>query len=203
MIPPHFKHFVFPRDYSLQRESTISRNRGLERRKVEFVQSHKTWQNEPSYTFLDVFQQQNSKNGFHGKVYSNPSNLQRTSPMENGRQGIEPRVPLERTCRKYSHDFPQRDILQRTYHRREIKQEITYSDSFRPIRGGNPTKLPRGFTPLRHQEISDQKSPYFPIPGRIWERKRLIGKEQDFFQPEEEIVRSYDTEIFGPAKRIT
>ncbi|MBW0588298.1 hypothetical protein O181_128013 [Austropuccinia psidii MF-1] len=87
--------------------------------------------------------------------------------VENGRQGIQPRVPLERTCRNYPEDFPQRDILQRTYHRREIELEIAYSDSFRLIRSGNPTKFPSGFTPLRHQHISDQESPYFPIPGRI------------------------------------
>ncbi|MBW0547526.1 hypothetical protein O181_087241 [Austropuccinia psidii MF-1] len=103
------------------------------------------------------FQQQKYRNGFHRTVYSNPSNLQRTSPMDNGRQGIQPRVPLERTCRKYAEYFPQRDILQRTYNRREIEPEITYSDSFRHIRSGNPTKLPSGFTPLRHHQISDQE----------------------------------------------
>ncbi|MBW0545241.1 hypothetical protein O181_084956 [Austropuccinia psidii MF-1] len=129
------------------------------------------------------------------------SNLQRTSAVGNGRQGIQPRVPLERTCRNYPEYFPQRDILQRTYHRREIKPELTYYDSFSLIRSGNPTKLPSGFTPLRHQQISDQESPYFPIQGRIQERKRIIGQEQDFFQPEAERVRSYVTELVGPANR--
>ncbi|MBW0540863.1 hypothetical protein O181_080578 [Austropuccinia psidii MF-1] len=71
------------------------------------------------------------------------------------------------------------------------------------MRTGNPTRLPSGFTPLRHQQISDQESPYFPIPGRIQEGKRIIGKEQDFFQPEEERVRSYDPEVVGPAERST
>ncbi|MBW0557533.1 hypothetical protein O181_097248 [Austropuccinia psidii MF-1] len=180
-----------------------------------------------------------SRNDLHRTVYSNPSNLQRaspvengrqgikarvpleracrkypedlpqrailqrTSPVENGRQGIKARVPLERSCRKYPEDLPQRDILQRTYHKREIEPEITYSEYFRLIRSGNPTKLPSGFTPLRHQQISDQESPYFPIPGRIQERKRLIGKEKEFFQPEEERVRSYDPELVGPSKRST
>ncbi|MBW0536365.1 hypothetical protein O181_076080 [Austropuccinia psidii MF-1] len=92
--------------------------------------------------------------------------------MENARQGIQPRVPLERTCRKL-------------------------------IRSGNPTRLPSGFTPLRHQQISDQESPYFPIPSRIRERKRIISQEQDSFQPEAERFRSYDPEIFLPAKRST
>ncbi|MBW0585085.1 hypothetical protein O181_124800 [Austropuccinia psidii MF-1] len=123
--------------------------------------------------------------------------------MENGRQGIQPRVTPERACRKYSEGFPQRNILQRAYHRGEIEPEITYSDSFRLIRSGNPTKLPSGFTTLRNKQISYQESPYFPIPGRIQKRKSIIGQEQEFFQPEEERVRYYDPELFGPDKRNT
>ncbi|MBW0570343.1 hypothetical protein O181_110058 [Austropuccinia psidii MF-1] len=71
------------------------------------------------------------------------------------------------------------------------------------MRTGNPTRLPSGFTPLRHPQISDQESPYFPIPGRIQERKRITGKEKDFFQPEAERVRSYDPEIVVPVARST
>ncbi|MBW0469261.1 hypothetical protein O181_008976 [Austropuccinia psidii MF-1] len=123
--------------------------------------------------------------------------------MENGRQGIQTRFPLQRICRKYSEDFPQRDILQRTYHRQEIKPEITYSDPLSLMRTGNPTRYPSGFTPLRHQQISDQESPYFPMKDRIQERKRIIGQEQDFFQPEAERVSSYDPEIMGPVARST
>ncbi|MBW0592955.1 hypothetical protein O181_132670 [Austropuccinia psidii MF-1] len=79
--------------------------------------------------------------------------------MGNGREGIQTRVPLQRTCRKYSEYFPQKDILQRTYHRREMEPEITYSDPFSIMRTGNPTRLLGGFTPLRNQKISDQESP--------------------------------------------
>ncbi|MBW0578324.1 hypothetical protein O181_118039 [Austropuccinia psidii MF-1] len=122
---------------------------------------------------------------------------------ENARQEIKTRFPLQRTCRKYSEDFPQRDILQRTYYRREMEPEIRYSDPLRLVRTGKPTRLPSGFKPLRHQHISDQESPYFPIQDRIQERKRIIGKEQDFFQPEAERVRSYDPEIVGPVARST
>ncbi|MBW0589905.1 hypothetical protein O181_129620 [Austropuccinia psidii MF-1] len=118
--------------------------------------------------------------------------------MENGIQVIQPRVPLERTCRKYSEDSPQR-----TYHRREIEPERSYSDSFRLTRSGQPTKLPIGFTPLRHQQKNGQESPYFPIPGNFQDKERIIGQEQDFFQPEEERVRPYDSEIFVPAERST
>ncbi|MBW0504794.1 hypothetical protein O181_044509 [Austropuccinia psidii MF-1] len=188
-------------DYSLQRGSTISRNRGLESREVKVVQSHIKWKNELPYTFQDGFQQKTSRNGFHRTVCSNTSNLPRASPMGNGRQGIQTGFPLQRNCRKYSEDFPQRDILKRIYHRQEMEQEITYSDPFRLMRTGNPTRLPSGFTPLRNQQISDQESPYFPIPDRIQERKRIKGKEKDFFQPEAERVRFYDSEIFGPVSR--
>ncbi|MBW0539884.1 hypothetical protein O181_079599 [Austropuccinia psidii MF-1] len=203
MIPPHSKDFGFPRDHSLQRETTISWNRGLEKREVEVVQSHNKWENEPSYTFQVGFQQKTSRDGFHRIVFSNPSNLQRTSPMENGRQRIQPRVPLQRTCRKYSENFPQRGILQRTYHRKEMEPEITYSDPLRLMRTGNPTRLPSGFTPLKNQQLSDQESPCFLIPDRIQERKRIIGPEQDFFQPEAGRVRLYDPEIVGPVARST
>ncbi|MBW0586694.1 hypothetical protein O181_126409 [Austropuccinia psidii MF-1] len=182
MIPPHSKEFELPRDYHLQRETTISWNRGLGKREVEVVQSHNTWQNEPSYTFQDGFQQKTSR---------------------NGRQGIQTRFPLQRTCRKYLEDFPQRDILQKTYHRQEMKPEITHSDHFRLMRTGNPTRLHSGFTPLRHQQISDQESPYFPIQDRIQERKMNKGQEQDFFQPEEARFRSHDPEIVGPVARST
>ncbi|MBW0483220.1 hypothetical protein O181_022935 [Austropuccinia psidii MF-1] len=63
--------------------------------------------------------------------------------------------------------FPQRDILQRAYHRQEMEPEITYSDTLRLMRTGKPTRLPSGFTPLSHQQISDQKSPFFLMSYRI------------------------------------
>ncbi|MBW0547239.1 hypothetical protein O181_086954 [Austropuccinia psidii MF-1] len=131
----------------------------MERREVEVVQSHKTWQNEPSYTFKDGLLQQTSRNGLHRNFYSNPSNLQRASPMENGRQGIQPRAPLARTWGKYLEYFPQRDIFQRTYHKQEIEIEGAYSEFFILRGSGQPIKLPTGFTPLRNQQTSDQESP--------------------------------------------
>ncbi|MBW0587347.1 hypothetical protein O181_127062 [Austropuccinia psidii MF-1] len=84
-----------------------------------------------------------------------------------------------------------------------MQQEITFSDPFRLMKTGNPTRFPSGLTSLRHKQISDQESPYFPIQDRIQERKRIIGQEQDFFQPEAERVRSYDPETVGPVARST
>ncbi|MBW0498719.1 hypothetical protein O181_038434 [Austropuccinia psidii MF-1] len=66
-----------------------------------------------------------------------------------------------------------------------------------------PTKLPSGFTLLRHQQTSGQESPYFPIPGNIQDRERIIGQEQDIFQPEEKKVTPYDPETVGTAERST
>ncbi|MBW0580103.1 hypothetical protein O181_119818 [Austropuccinia psidii MF-1] len=84
-----------------------------------------------------------------------------------------------------------------------MKPEIRYSDPPRLMRTGDPTRLPSGLKPLRHQQISDQESPYFPIQDIIQERKRIIRQEQDFFQQVAERVRSYDPEIVGPVARST
>ncbi|MBW0515672.1 hypothetical protein O181_055387 [Austropuccinia psidii MF-1] len=64
-------------------------------------------------------------------------------------------------------------------------------------------RLPSGFKPLRNQQISDQESSCFPIPDRIQDRKRIIGQEQDFFQPEAERINSYDAEMVGTVARST
>ncbi|MBW0517992.1 hypothetical protein O181_057707 [Austropuccinia psidii MF-1] len=84
-----------------------------------------------------------------------------------------------------------------------MEPEREYSYSFRFARSGKPTKLLSGFKPCRHQQISDQESPYFLIPGNIQDRERIIGQEPDFFQPEKERVRPYDPEIVVPAERST
>ncbi|MBW0520453.1 hypothetical protein O181_060168 [Austropuccinia psidii MF-1] len=132
MIPPHFKDSVFPRDYSLQRESAIRRNRDLRGKEVEVDHTDRIWQNELYFTFQDGFQHKPSRRALHRiRTYSDPSNLQRNSPMENGRQLIQPRVPLERTSRKYLKNFPQRDILQRTHenpNRVKFQQEVQNSE---------------------------------------------------------------------------
>ncbi|MBW0539572.1 hypothetical protein O181_079287 [Austropuccinia psidii MF-1] len=131
--------------------------------------------------------------------------------MGEERQGIKNRIPLERTRKYWEYltqkDILQRtnEIHQRVKfkqevqtserkgsqyhiqssyylcHRREMEPEREYSDFLRIKRSGQTTKLPSGFKPLRHQQISDQKSPYFPIPASIQERGRIIEQEQDFF----------------------
>ncbi|MBW0542629.1 hypothetical protein O181_082344 [Austropuccinia psidii MF-1] len=113
--------------------------------------------------------------------------------MENG-QEVQPGIPPGRTWSKLPEDCPLIDRLQRPYgnHQRlESHQEVqnpegegkqdkgesrhypsyrrtpdpdrAYSDSFRIIRS-RPNKLSRDSTPFRHQQISDQESPFFTIP---------------------------------------
>ncbi|MBW0483800.1 hypothetical protein O181_023515 [Austropuccinia psidii MF-1] len=129
MTPPNLKDFGLSRDHSLQRESTIRRNRDLEVKEAEVDQSHRIWKKEPSSTSKDGLQQKPSRRGLHRirKFNSDPSHTHTTSPMEKGRQGIQPRAPLESTCIKYPEDFPQRDIIQRTHEnnqRVKFQQEV-------------------------------------------------------------------------------
>ncbi|MBW0536333.1 hypothetical protein O181_076048 [Austropuccinia psidii MF-1] len=52
-------------------------------------------------------------------------------------------------------------------HRRTTEPEREYYDSFRFTRS-KPIRLPSDFTPLKHQQISDQEPPFFTIPGDYW-----------------------------------
>ncbi|MBW0482549.1 hypothetical protein O181_022264 [Austropuccinia psidii MF-1] len=88
-------------------------------------------------------------------------------------------------------------------HRRTGVTDIEYSDSISITRIGKPTRLPNGFKPIRHQQISDQESPFFTITGSFQENTRIKGKGQDFFQPEEERVRYNDPEAVGLSEGST
>ncbi|MBW0557296.1 hypothetical protein O181_097011, partial [Austropuccinia psidii MF-1] len=58
-------------------------------------------------------------------------------------------------------------------------------------------------TPFRHQQISDQESPFITIQGSFQEKRRIQGQEQDIFQPQEERVRPNDSEAVGLGERST
>ncbi|MBW0471834.1 hypothetical protein O181_011549 [Austropuccinia psidii MF-1] len=66
-----------------------------------------------------------------------------------------------------------------------------------------PTILPSGFKPFRNQQISDQESPFFKIPGNFQEKTRIQGGKQDFFQPDEERFRPHDLEAVGLGESST
>ncbi|MBW0477335.1 hypothetical protein O181_017050 [Austropuccinia psidii MF-1] len=89
-----------------------------------------------------------------------------------------------------------------TSYRRTAEPDRAYSDSFR-ITWSRPTQLYSGFTPSRHQQISDQESPFFTIPGSFQENTRIQVKKQDFFQPKAEGVRNNDPEAVGLGERST
>ncbi|MBW0501938.1 hypothetical protein O181_041653 [Austropuccinia psidii MF-1] len=144
--------------------------------------------------------------------------------MEHGQQEVQPSLPLGRTWSKFPEDMSQQDKLQRPYgncqrleshqtvktpggevkqdkgksshypsYRRTAEPDRAYSDSFSLTRS-RPNHLSSGFTPFRHQKISDQESPFFTIPGIFQEKTRIQGQKQDLFQPKAERVRPNDPE---------
>ncbi|MBW0508303.1 hypothetical protein O181_048018 [Austropuccinia psidii MF-1] len=169
----------------------------------------------------------------YGSGSSAPPTPQRFLSTEHGKQEVQPSIPLGRTWRKLPEDMSQRDRLQRPYdnhqrlesdqevqtpggegnqdkgesshypsYRRTPESDRVYSDSFRLTRS-RPNQLSSGFTPFRHQQISDQESPFFTIPDSFQERTRIQGKEQDLFQKKAERVRPNYPEAFGLGERST
>ncbi|MBW0512085.1 hypothetical protein O181_051800 [Austropuccinia psidii MF-1] len=51
----------------------------------------------------------------YGSIFSAPPTPQRSIPMENGQQEVQPSIKLGRTWRKFPEDMSQRDTLQRPY----------------------------------------------------------------------------------------
>ncbi|MBW0514608.1 hypothetical protein O181_054323 [Austropuccinia psidii MF-1] len=162
---------------------------------------------------------------------SAPPTPQRFVSMEHGQQGVQPSISLGRTWSKLSEDLSQRDRLQGPYgnhqrlesqkavqtpggkgkqdkgesshypsYRRTVSPDGAYSDSFSLTRS-RPNQLSSGFTPFRNQQVSDQESPFFTIPGGFQENTRKQGEKQDLFQSKEERVRPNDPEVVGFGER--
>ncbi|MBW0566937.1 hypothetical protein O181_106652 [Austropuccinia psidii MF-1] len=142
----------------------------------------------------------------YGSSSSAPPTPQRFISMEHGQQKVQPGKSLGRTWSKLPEDLSQRDRLQRPYdnhqrlesyqafqtpggkgtedkgesshypsYRGTVNPDRAYSDSFRLTRS-RPNKLSSGFTPFRNQQINDQDSPLFTIPGGSRRRKGYKGK---------------------------
>ncbi|MBW0521749.1 hypothetical protein O181_061464 [Austropuccinia psidii MF-1] len=153
--------------------------------------------------------------------------------MDHGQKEVQPGMPLGRTWSKFPEDLSQRDRLQRPYgnhqslkyyqavqnsggegkqdkgesihypsYRRTADPDRAYSDSFRLTRN-RENQLLSGFTPFRNQQISDQESPFFTIPGGYQEKTRIKGKKQDHLQPEEERVLPNGPEAVGLGESST
>ncbi|MBW0575586.1 hypothetical protein O181_115301 [Austropuccinia psidii MF-1] len=78
-------------------------------------------------------------------------------------------------------------------YRRTVNPDRAYSDSLRLTRR-RPNQLSSGFTPFRNQQVSDQGSQFFTIPGGFQEKTRIQGEKQDLCQSKEERVRPNDPE---------
>ncbi|MBW0510964.1 hypothetical protein O181_050679 [Austropuccinia psidii MF-1] len=87
-------------------------------------------------------------------------------------------------------------------YRRTAEPDRAYSDSCMLTRI-RPNHLSSGFTPLTNQQISDQESSFFTIPGNFQEKTRIQGQKQNLFQPKAERVRPNDPEAVGLAERST
>ncbi|MBW0559895.1 hypothetical protein O181_099610 [Austropuccinia psidii MF-1] len=147
----------------------------------------------------------------YGSSSSAPPTPQRFVSMEHGQQKVQPGISLGRTWSKFPEDLSQRDRLQRPYdnhqklesyqtvqtsvgkgtedkgesshypsYRRTVNPDRAYSDSFRLTRS-RPNQPSSGFTPFRHQQINDQESPIFTIPGGFQEKKRIQGEKKTSF----------------------
>ncbi|MBW0496004.1 hypothetical protein O181_035719 [Austropuccinia psidii MF-1] len=64
-----------------------------------------------------------------------------------------------------------------------------------------PNQLSSGFIPFRNQQVSEQESPFFTIPGSFQGETRIKGLKQHHLQPMEERVRPNDPEAVGFGKR--
>ncbi|MBW0502881.1 hypothetical protein O181_042596 [Austropuccinia psidii MF-1] len=169
----------------------------------------------------------------YGSSSSAPPTSQRSFPMENGQQEVQPSITLRRTCSKLPEDMSQRDVLQRTYgnHQRmeshqavqtpggEVNQDkgesshyTSYRRTAKPDRvhsdsfrltSSRPTQLSSGFTLFRQQQISGQESPFFTIPGSLQEKTRIQGQKQKILKPKAERVRPNNPEAVGLGERST
>ncbi|MBW0475628.1 hypothetical protein O181_015343 [Austropuccinia psidii MF-1] len=128
----------------------------------------------------------------YGSSSSAAQNLQRSVSMENVKQKVKTRFILQGTLGKLAEDMSQTDTLQRPYRNHK---RLTGS--------GKPTRIPSRFTPLRHQQVSNQESPLFTILGSFQEKESIKRKEQELFQPYSERVRANDPEAVGLSERST
>ncbi|MBW0488893.1 hypothetical protein O181_028608 [Austropuccinia psidii MF-1] len=130
--------------------------------------------------------------------------------MEHGQQEVQHSFMLGRSWRRLPEDMSQIDKLQRSCvnnqrmesqqavktpggkrsqdngesshcpsHRRTTELDRAYSDSFKLTRS-KPTRLLSGFTPFRHQQISDKESQSFKVPGSLQEKTRIEGENETF-----------------------
>ncbi|MBW0489505.1 hypothetical protein O181_029220 [Austropuccinia psidii MF-1] len=210
MSPVHLRYLGFQRNQPEDREG-LSRTRRPGRGRLGHSGG---WQNNEG---------DNINPAIHTPIQQEPQ----TRGLEGYGSKIQPSISLGRTWSKLPEDLSQRDRLQGPYgnhqnlesyqavqnpggkckkdkgesshypsYRRTVNPDRAYSDSFRLTRS-RPNQLSSGFTPFRNQQVSDQESPFFTIPGCFQETTRIHGEKQDLFQSKEERVRHNYPDVFG------
>ncbi|MBW0491149.1 hypothetical protein O181_030864 [Austropuccinia psidii MF-1] len=132
--------------------------------------------------------------------------LKRLIPMEIGQQEVQPSCKIGRTWGILKEDRSQRDTFQRAYgnnQRLESQKAVRNPGGKGRLARSKPARLPGGFTPLTHQNISGQDSPFFTIRASFQEKKRIKVQEQEFFKTEAERVRTNYSEAVGLSERST
>ncbi|MBW0471255.1 hypothetical protein O181_010970 [Austropuccinia psidii MF-1] len=225
MSPVHLRNIGIPRNQPDDREG-LSRTRRPGRGSLGHSSGWQDTEGNHTHSAIHLpFPQRPQTRGLeaYGSSSSAPPTPQRSFPMENGQQEVQPSILLGRTWSKLPEDMSQRDTLQRPYGihqrleshqavqtpKREGKQdkgETSHYPSYRrtsePDRAysdsfrltrSRTTQLSSGLTPFRHQQTSGE-SPFFTIPGSFQEKTRIQRQKQYIFQPKAEIVRPNDPE---------
>ncbi|MBW0462791.1 hypothetical protein O181_002506 [Austropuccinia psidii MF-1] len=125
----------------------------------------------------------------YGSSSSAPPTPQRPFSMEHGQQEEAQTSGGEGNQDKgESSHYPS--------HRRTADPDRECSDSFRLTRS-RPNQIYSGLNLFRNQQISEQESTFFTIPGSLEEKTRIQGQKQDLFHPKAERVRPNDPEAVG------
>ncbi|MBW0542052.1 hypothetical protein O181_081767 [Austropuccinia psidii MF-1] len=127
----------------------------------------------------------------YGSSSSAPPTPQRSLPMDHGqKEEVQTPAGEGNQDKGNSSHYPS--------YRRTAEPDRAYSDSFKLTRS-RPTQLSSGLTLFRNQQISDQESPLFTIPGSFQEKTKIQRETQDLFLPQAERVRTNDPEagVFG------
>ncbi|MBW0505959.1 hypothetical protein O181_045674 [Austropuccinia psidii MF-1] len=131
----------------------------------------------------------------YGSSSPAPPTPQRPFSMEHGNQEGKPGFPLGRTWSKFPEDLSQREI--------DFRDLMVITKGWNLTRKLRLLELSSGLKPFRNQQISDQESPFFTIPGSFQEKTRIQGQKQDYLKPKEERVRPNDPEAVRFGERST
>ncbi|MBW0485901.1 hypothetical protein O181_025616 [Austropuccinia psidii MF-1] len=235
MSPAHLRNLGIPRNKSEDREG-LFRTRRLGRGHLGHSGGWQYTEGNHTHSAIHLpIEQKPQTRGLEGYGSSSSAapTAQRSFPTYNGKQEVQPSMPLGRTWRMLPEDMSQRDTLQRPYGHHywmESQQEVhtpriegnqdkgesSHYPSYRRtadtdrahsdsfrLTRSRLTQLSSGSTPFSHQQISGQELPFFTIPGSFQENIRIQWQKQDIFQPRAERVRPNDPEAFGVGERST